>query len=52
MLRKRPIRKRRLEAVLMLDYINGASCGAVFQGRSSSMRLTGWSAMRVGTSRK
>jgi integrase len=46
--------KRRVEAVLTLDYVNEASCdvGMRFQGRRSSMRLTGWSAMRASTSRK
>lgn len=44
--------KRRLEAVLTEDYVNGASSEVRFQGKSSSMRLMGWSAMRVSTSRK
>ena len=47
-------RKRPKLAVLTVDYVNGPSSEleAAFQGRSWSMRLTGWSAMRVSTSRK
>ncbi len=47
-------RKRPKLAVLTADYVNGPSSEleAAFQGRSWSMRLTGWSAMRVSTSRK
>lgn len=33
--------KRRLEAVLTVDYVNEANSEASFQGRSSSMRLMG-----------
>jgi hypothetical protein len=35
------IGKRRLEAVLTVDYVNEANSEASFQGRSSSMRLMG-----------
>ena len=46
--------KRPKLTVLTADYVNEAVsvAGARFQGRSSSMRLMGWSAMRVSTSRK
>ena len=46
--------KRPELAVLTADYVKEASSEleAAFQGRSSAMRLTGWSAMRVSTSRK
>src|SRR5690348_7652213 len=47
------IRKRPKLAVLTADYVKGTSSElAALQGKSSSMRLTGWSAMRVSTSRK
>ena len=46
------IGKRPKLAILTMDYINGASCEARFQGRRSSMRLMGWSAMHVSTSRR
>jgi hypothetical protein len=32
-------------------YPDALSCGPMFEGRSSWMQLTGWSAMRVSTSR-
>jgi plasmid stabilization system protein ParE len=35
------VRRRRLEAVLTVDYVNEANSEASFQGRSSSMRLMG-----------
>jgi anti-sigma B factor antagonist len=46
--------KRPKLAVLTVDYVKGASSNleAAFHGRSSAMRLTGWSAMRVSTWRK
>jgi len=45
--------KRPKLAVLTADYVKGTSSElAALQGKSSSMRLTGWSAMRVSTSRK
>lgn len=48
------LRKRPKLAVLTADYVKGASSEleAAFQGRSWSIWLTGWSAMRVSTSRK
>jgi hypothetical protein len=46
--------KRPKLAVLTVDYVNGTSSEAAerFQGKSWSMRLMGWSAMRASTSRK
>ena len=44
--------KRPKLAVLTADYVNEANSEARFQGKRSSMRLTGWSAIRVSTSRK
>ncbi len=44
--------KRPKLAVLTGDYVNEVNSEARFQGSSSSMRLTGWSAMRVSTSRR
>src|SRR5271154_3170531 len=48
------VSKRPKLAVLTADYVKGtrSELGVAFQGRSSAMRLTGWSAMRVSTSRR